>query len=687
MKEKKAIFTRVMLITTVIIVVAVAIFLELLSLQAELSEEVALNDPIIQLREIPSPRGNIYDLKGNLLATSMPVYSIAIDATQASDTLFENNYRALASQLSNLFGDLSSSEYAKKLLHARRNNKQYLRLQTRVRYWELQKVKSFPILKEGRYNGGFVYTQQTERTKPFGYLCDRTIGYGRDVSDVGLEKAYNHHLKGVSGLQLMQKINGGVWKPLSNTQDVEPIVGSDVYATIDIRIQDIAQTALLKSLEKFEAKNGSIILMDVKSGAIRAMSSLARTTEGKYAEKFNYAIGAAQEPGSTFKLASLLVALEDGVVDTATIVDTQNGAFKFYDKTMKDSNYHRGGHGKISIAEAFRVSSNIGIARTINDNYKSHPQTFIDRLARLGITNKLDFELLGEAEPRIKNTDDPSWSGVSLPWIAFGYELEMTALQMLALYNAVANNGVMVKPRLVDRVMRGERLLETRSVEVLNPSICSEQTNKILQELLEGVIEEGTARNIYSKKYSCAGKTGTAKIASHGSYGADYRASFVGYFPADEPKYSCIVVVSEPKKEIGFYGNIVAAPVFAEVRNLLYAEEAVDVPLLAEDSETKACIARAEELKGIQRLLSEGSEGGFNTTDWLRYSADSELEELDLEEGLMPNLKGMNAMDAVFLLENMGLQVSMSGKGKVWEQSLKAGHRIQENEKVLLRLS
>ena len=539
MKEKKAIFLRVMLISSLIVIAAVAIFIQLLSVQAELSDSVALNDPIIQLREIPSPRGNIYDVKGNLLATSMPVYTIAMDATQASDTLFENNYRVLAAGLSEIFGDLSSEEYAKKLRQSRRNQKQYLRLQSGVRYSELQKVKQLPILEKGRYKGGFVYTQQTKRTKPFGYLCDRTIGYGREVSDVGIEKAYNHYLKGLNGLQMMQKINGGIWKPLSNTQDVEPISGSDVYSTIDIRIQDIAQTALLKSLEKFEAENGSVILMDVKTGAIRAMSSLERTDEGKYAERFNYAIGAAYEPGSTFKLASLLVALEDGKVDTATIVDTKNGAFKFYDRTMKDSNYHRGGHGKISLGKAFVVSSNIGIARTIVDNYKDNPQRFVDRLARLGVSDKLDFELLGEANPWIKNTNDSTWSGVSLPWMAFGYELKMSALQILALYNAVANDGELVKPRLVDRVQRGEKLLEAKEVEILKPSICSEETIAILQDLMVEVVENGTATNIYSKKYSCAGKTGTAKIASEGSYGSEYRASFAGYFPVDNPKYSC----------------------------------------------------------------------------------------------------------------------------------------------------
>ena len=685
MKEKKAIFFRVMLISSLIVIAAVAIFIKLLSIQLELSDSVAQNDPIIQLREIPSPRGNIYDVKGNLLATSMPVYTIAIDATQASDTLFENNYRELAIGLSEIFGDLSSEEYAKKLRQSRLNQKQYLRLKSGVRYSELQKVKRLPIFEKGRYKGGFVYTQQTDRIKPFGYLCDRTIGYGREISDVGIEKAYDHYLKGMNGLQMMQKINGGIWKPLSNTQDVEPISGSDVYSTIDIRIQDIAQTALLKSLEKFEAENGSVILMDVKTGAIRAMSSLERTEEGKYAEKFNYAIGAAYEPGSTFKLASLLVALEDGLVDTATIVDTKNGAFKFYDRTMRDSNFNRGGYGKISLGRAFEVSSNIGIARTIVDIYKDNPQRFVDRLARLGVSDKLEFELLGEANPWIKNTNDTTWSGVSLPWMAFGYELKMSALQILALYNAVANNGELVKPRLVDRVQRGEKLLETKEVEILKPSICSEETIAILQDLMVGVIENGTATNIYSKKYSCAGKTGTAKIASEGSYGSEYRSSFAGYFPAQNPKYSCIVVVSKPKKEIGFYGNVVAAPVFEEVRDLLYAEEAIEIPKIVENINPNY-IGKAQEINDIHMVLDYPKYSSLQKNTWLK-SDKVNFEALDFKEDEMPNLKGMTAMDAIYLLENLGVIVELQGRGKVKRQSLKAGTKIKEKQKVALTLS
>jgi len=684
MTDKKSIFLRVMLISSLITLAALAVFIQLLRVQSEMESSLGQNDPILALREIPSPRGNIYDFKGNLLATSMPVYTIAIDATQPSDTLFNNNYKALAQGLSSLFNDFSPAQYQKKILQSRKTKKQYLRLKSGVRYSELQEVKKLPILNKGRFKGGFVYTQQTHRIKPFGFLCDRTIGYGREGHDVGIEKSFNKYLKGKNGLQMMQKINGGVWKPLSNSQDVEPESGADVYSTIDIQIQDVAQKALLTSLEKFEAESGSVILMDVKTGAIRAMSSLQRTKEQKYAENFNFAFGAAYEPGSTFKLASLLVALEEGKIDTSTIVDTKNGVFQFYDRKMKDSNANRGGHGKISIARAFEVSSNIGIARTIVDLYEDKPQEFIDRLARLGVSNKLDFELLGEAEPWIKNRSDSTWSGVSLPWIAYGYELKMSALQILALYNAVANNGELVKPYLVDRIQQGEHIVKLQKVEVLKPSICSNKTTSILQDLLVGVVQNGTAKNIYSKEHTCAGKTGTAKIASKGGYGSEYRASFAGYFPAKNPKYSCIVVVTKPKKELGFYGNIVAAPVFQEIRNALYAEEPVLVP------ELKGTLANnytgtTIELNSLHKELSYPIHTTSSNDAWLIASKEG-FKERNFETDIMPNLKGMSSMDAIYLLENRGLSVEILGKGKVKTQSLKAGAKIKENQKVTLSL-
>ena len=685
MTDKKAIFIRVIMISSLVIVAAVAIFIQLIFVQVEFSDAIAFNDPAVAMIDVPSPRGNIYDVNGNLLAISMPVYTIAIDVTQPSDTLFENNYLKLADGLSGIFSDVSSSEFSKKLRHARRDKKQYLKLRSGVRFSELQLVKTLPILKEGRYDGGFVYTQQTKRMQPFGHLCERTIGYAREKSDVGIEKAYNHYLKGQDGKRLMQKINGGIWKPINNTQDVESVVGSDVYSTIDIRIQDIAQTALLRSLEKYEAENGSVILMDVTTGAIRAMSSLERTSEGKYAENFNYAIGAAYEPGSTFKLASLLVALEDGVVDTSHVVDTKNGAFKFYDRTMKDSNYHRGGHGKISVGKAFEVSSNIGIARTIVNHYKDDPQRFIDRLARLGVSDKLDFELIGEAEPWIKNTNDSTWSGVSLPWMAFGYEIKMSALQILALYNAVANDGKLVRPRLVDKVKRAEKIIESNDIEVLNPSICSDKTIQILQNLLIGAVKKGTAQNIYSEKYSSAGKTGTAKIALEGSYGSEYRASFAGYFPAENPKYSCMVVVSKPKKEIGFYGNIVAAPVFKELRDNLFAEEAIEIPEIAKTFDHDY-IGSSKDLNAIHHLLDYPKYQASQNERWLK-SDNKVFQTLEFSGDVMPNVEGMVAMDALYLLENMGLEVDLKGHGRVIKQSLKVGAKIKENQIIELILS
>lgn len=684
MIDKKAIFLRVLLISSLITLAAMAIFIHLLRVQSEMTESLGQNDPVLALREIPSPRGNIYDLKGNLLATSMPVYTIAIDATQPSDTLFNNNYKKLAKGLAAIFKDESKEQLEKKIYQSRLAKKQYFKLKSGVRYSELQEVKKLPILNKGRFKGGFVYTQQTSRTKPFKYLCGRTIGYINGTYGVGIEKSFDKYLKGENGLQMMQKIKGGVWKPLSNSEDVEPESGADIYSTIDIRIQDIAQSALLSSLEEYEAESGSVILMDVKTGAIRAMSSLQRTDEEKYAENFNFAFGAAYEPGSTFKLASLLVALEDGKIDTSSIVDTKNGVFEFYDRKMRDSNAHRGGHGKISIARAFEVSSNIGIARTIVDLYEDKPQEFIDRLARLGVSNKLDFELLGEAEPWIKNSNDSTWSGVSLPWISYGYELKMSALQILALYNAVANDGELVKPYLVDRIQRGEQIVTSKKVEVLKPSICSQNTISILKDLLVGVVKNGTAKNIYSKMYSCAGKTGTAKIASDGSYSSDYRASFAGYFPADNPKYSCIVVVTKPKKELGFYGNIVAAPVFKEIRNSLYAEEPVSVPL-NESAMATSDKGLSFELNQIYKELKHPLYQSSPNNLWLNAS-NTGFNPLSIKDGVMPDLLGMSSMDAVYLLENLGLSVAVFGKGKVAHQSLKTGQFFKDNQKVTLSL-
>lgn len=685
MLQKKAIFIRVIMISLLILISAVAIFMQLLFVQMEFSDKVVFNDPAIAMVDIPSARGNIYDVNGNLLAISMPVYTIAIDVTQPSDSLFYNNYKLLADGLSEIFKDLVPAELAQKIYHARLHRKQYLKIRSDVMFSELQSVKQLPILNEGRYDGGFVYTQQTKRIRPFGHLCERTIGYARDKNDVGIEKAYNHYLKGQNGKRLMQKINGGIWKPITNNQDIEPVVGSDVYTTIDIHIQDLAQTALLRSLENYEAHSGSVILMDVKTGAIRAMSSLKRTREGKYAENFNYAIGAAYEPGSTFKLASLLVALEDGKVDTSHIVDTKNGAFKFYDRIMKDSNHDAGGYGKISVAKAFKVSSNIGIARTIVNHYGDEPQSFIDRLSRLGLSDKLGFELIGEAEPWIKNTTDSTWSGVSLPWITHGYEIKMSALQILALYNAVANNGVLLKPRLIDEVKRAEKLIEANEVQVLNPSICSEKTIATLQDLLLGVVEDGTAQNIYSEKYPSAGKTGTAKIASEGSYESEYRASFAGYFPADNPKYSCVVVISKPKVEIGFYGSTVAAPVFKELRDNLFAEEAIETPSIAK-AFNHEYIGSSKELNAIHQVLNYPKYQSSHHEKWLK-SNTKEFQILEFSEEVIPDVTGMVAIDALYLLENLGLEVNLVGVGKVVHQSLRAGIKISENQKIALELS
>src|SRR5690606_6928859 len=410
----------------------------------------------------------------------------------------------------------------------------------------------------------------------FNILAARTIGYDREgIQPVGIEGAYSKELRGINGKRLEQKIAGGVWMPISDENEIEPVDGSDVYSTIDVNIQDVAESALMKQLKKHHAGYGCVAVMEVATGEIKAIANLQRVKDSTYYESYNFAVGAATEPGSTFKLPALMAAFEDGYLDLDDMVDTEDGTTKFYDAVMRDS--HKGGYGKISIKESFVKSSNVAISKEINRVYSKDPQKFIDRLNKMYVNKKLGIELAGEGTPYIKNTDDKSWSGITLPWMSIGYEVELTPLNILTFYNTVANNGKMVKPKFVREIRHRGQLVRKIETEVLNPSVCSEKTIKMAKEMLEGVVEEGTAKNLKNEVYKIAGKTGTAQIANKklgykykNDLKVSHQASFVGYFPADNPKYTCIVVVNAPSKGV-YYGNLVAGPIFKEVADKVYA--------------------------------------------------------------------------------------------------------------------
>ena len=614
--------------------------------------------------EIPANRGNIYSEKGRLLATSVPKYDIRFDALASTEKNFNKYVEKLSIELGKNFNK-PSEFYIKTLTNARINKNRYLLIARNLGYSEYMKIKNFPLFKLGSFKGGIITEQYTKRDYPIGGIAQRTVGYERyddfgNVTRPGIDGAFGpKYLKGENGSRLSQKIGKGQWKPVEDFNQKEPRDGYDIYTTINIEIQDVAHFALLEQLEYYEADHGSVIVMETSTGEIRAISNLGRTSEGKYYEKLNYAIGESHEPGSTFKLMAMVAALEDKVVDTSDVIDTRNGVLSFYGRKVKDSK--KGGYGKISAARAFEVSSNTGLVQIVNNGYEKNPEKFIDRIFSMGLNNQLDLELIGEGKPIFTHpSDKKNWDGLDLPWMAFGYGISLTPLQTLTFYNAIANNGKMVKPRFLKEVRSFDKVIETFDTQIINSSICSNETiNKVKQMMLNVVAKKhGTAHNIYDKNFSMAGKTGTCQTEYWKNTNL-YISSFAGYFPAEDPKYSCIVVIHKPNKTKGYYGNIVAAPVFKKIAQKIYSE----TPIVHEQ----------EFLHEINVLKEDGN--------------DTNPYYMSLNSSIMPDLSKMELMDAIALLENFGMKVIIQGKGKKITQSIKKGKRIKKNQKVILKLS
>ncbi len=606
--------------------------------------------------EIPANRGNVYTADGSLLATSVSKFDIRMDAVTVSVENFEKGIKGLSKELSKMLGNTSGA-WETKIRKARKTKNRYLLITRNLSYNEYQKVKKFPIFKLGAYKGGLIAEQRTVREHPIGKIAERYVGYDDYRGRVGIEGNFREYLKGKNGKRLKQKIAKGQWKPLNDNNEIEPVDGKDVYTTIDLNIQDIAHHALLEQLEKYSADHGTVVVMETNSGEVKAISNLGRNKEGNYYERLNHAVGESHEPGSTFKLMSMIVALEDKVIDTGAVIDTEDGTLKIYDRTVRDS--HRGGYGKISAARVFEVSSNVGIVKIIEENYRNNPKKFIEGLRRMNLGDKLNVPIKGEGEPRFRNPEDKNqWFGTTLAWMTHGYSVSITPLQTLAFYNAIANNGEMVKPRFIKEVRSQNKVIHSFDREVINPKVCSQETIEKVKVMMENVVKRGTAENIYDKNYSMAGKTGTCQ-AEYWTGKTQYISSFVGYFPADNPKYSCIVVIHKPDKKKGYYGNVVAAPVFKKIAKKIYT----DTPLL-------------EEINKIDfdyQLVN---------TDFKKYN-----EQLKKEYVAMPNLKNMSGMDAVALLENLGLRVDSDGTGKVKTQSIKAGKKIEKGSIIKLNLS
>lgn len=615
---------------------------------------------------IPANRGNVYSLNGNLLATSVPKYDIRIDLVTSTTQNFEMFLGGLCDSLSN-FNKSSKSELQKQLRKARENKNRYFLLASNLDYSDYLRFRSFPLLKLGSFRGGLIVEQKTKRDYPLGGIAQRTIGYERMdtqgyITRVGIDGAFGEkYLRGVNGKRLKQSIGKGQWKPIDDFNQTEPKDGYDVYTTIDVNIQDIAHHALLEQLEIYKADHGSVVVMETKTGEIRAISNLGRNLEGNYYERLNYAIGESHEPGSTFKLMALAVALEDQKIDTTSIVDTKDGVLSFYGNKVRDSK--KGGYGKISVAEAFEVSSNTGVVSAVYEAYKKNPSLFVDGLYRMNLRDSLGLALVGEGksiipDPRIKNN---RWSGIALQWMAYGYGVSFTPLQTLTFYNAIANDGKMVKPRFLKEVKAIDQSVEVFETEVINAQICKPATIKKLQALLKNVVEKphGTAHGLYSENFSMAGKTGTCQKNYSSKDQLNYISTFSGYFPADSPKYSCIVVIHEPDKNVGYYGADVSGPVFKKIAQKIYT----DAPSM-------------DFIDNINQT-SEAVQNQFQAYFKLAQAATN----------IMPDLKGMPAMDAIAILENMGLKVTTIGDGIVEKQSLVSGQKVKPNTNIVLELS
>ena len=517
---------------------------------------------------VNSVRGNIFSDDGSLLATSTTKYDIFFDAKTVSNKIFDSEVKSLAANLSKLLGD--DDKWLKYLKQARKENKRYLPLIKNIDRDKADLMKNFPILKYGSIKGGLIIEEKIKREYPLGKVAERTIGYERIDKNgkywgVGLEHAYGSFLRGKNGKMTKRKISNGQWKILQSNLNEDPVDGLDIKTTLNTYMQDIVRDYLLEQTQKYEANHSSAVLMDVKTGKIKAISNFGRTEDGKYYEKLNYAIGESMEPGSTFKLMTMVAALEDQVIDTIQMIDTEKGEIDFYGYKVRDS--RKGGYGKINAADVFRLSSNTGIVKIITEAYKNQSEKFVDRLFNMGLNNSLDIEIKGEPMPKIPHPSEKDWNGLSLPWMSYGYGISLTPLQILSFYNAVANDGVMVKPTFLDSSNKlGLEYKNNFKRQILNPSICSKSTLSIVQKMLYDVVhhENGTAKNIRSDIVDIAGKTGTAQVGYIGNK-VDYISSFVGYFPADKPKYSCIVVINRPNKSKGYYGSDVAAPVFKRI--------------------------------------------------------------------------------------------------------------------------
>ena len=661
---------------------------------------------------IRAMRGNIYAADGkSLLATSLPSYEVGLDPTIADSTYFARKKDSLGVLLGRIFGDHSPDEYVNIAAEARRNNRQYINFSRHVTFDERELMRKWPFfrrpdklviknkeikLTKSYRGGGGVFKPYYERYHPFGTMAERTLGLLNSANGKGLrglEESYQSELAGKNAIGLIEILSGGVKKPVEDGPEMRPEPGMDLYTTIDVNFQDIAESSLRKYMEKFQADNGCVIVMDVATGEIRAIANLTRYGRsdgpGQYYETFNHAIAGRTDPGSTFKLVTMMALLEEKAVTPAKIVHTGDGHATYHGVHIIDSK--RNGYGTITAQQVFEKSSNVGIHLLMKDYFYSRQDLYCRYLRRFRLTKPTGIHMKGEAEPFIRNPDMKGWSKkTSLTFMSYGYEMLLTPLQMLTFYNAVANDGKWVRPMIVKQVRLANEVVRENTPYISPDPICSQRTIRIVKKMLEGVVEQGTARSIKSQYYRIAGKTGTAQKNIGGLFKeGNYYSSFIGYFPANKPRYSILAAIDNPRfsSNDSLYGGKVAAPVFKEVADRIHAYDIhMHPPLIRRSTHLLPALA-AGNSDDLHLISSELGIGGEPTVDgWVRKTENGRWKDQPASQKRVPDVRGLTLRDALYVLENRGIRVSISGHGRVKEQSLEPGKVLGNSRAIALVL-
>jgi len=654
---------------------------------------IAQSDSVtIFTKTVAAERGNIYSQDGKLLATSLPIFDVHIDfdADGLNDEVFSpSNVDSVSMLLAAKYHDRSAADYKKDFYKHHGKGDGYYLLRKDISLADLNELKTWPWFRLSKNKSGLIVETKELRDHPFGDIALRTLGideHNDGSYSSGIELKYDKELAGEKEKKLYRKLSGGASKPI-DTKEETINSGKDIYTTIDINIQDVAEDALRKALTVHDADHGCVILMETKTGRIKAIANLGRRDSANYRELYNYAIGEATEPGSTMKLATAASLMEDGMADNSTPIFCGNGVLEMpKNKEIKD--HEAPETPTLTLKRAIEVSSNVAIATIARDHYTHAPTKFYEHLKSFGFSEPVQIELSGAAQPILN--DPKKWTGVSAMYIAHGYELTLTPMHTLQFYNTIANNGVMVKPTLIEKVREYNQTVDSNTTVVLNPKVLSDKTVKQLREILEGVVEEGTAQNLKTAYLKIAGKTGTAVISNHGYTGnKKYQASFVGYFPADDPLYTMIVVVNSPSQG-GYYGNVVAGSIFREVADKVYSLSLEMHPIVndavSQNIPPVISSGSKEDISALLRMF--GVNTPELTDEWIRIAGtDNKYIANDIKADIVPDVVGMGLKDALYLLESRGLHVEFKGRGNVIDQSLGPGSKISRGQRITIQLS